>query len=107
VQLKHRVGVDDTLDAFAVHGVGGLLGAVLTGVLCVTPVQGLLASGDPTQLGKQLVGVLVAVAWSAVGTLLLGKLVDKLWGLRVSDQAERDGLDISIHGERGYHLEQA
>ena len=107
VQWKHRVGVDDTLDAFAVHGVGGLLGAVLTGVLCVTPVAGLLASGDPTQLGKQLVGVLAAVVWSGLGTFALGKLVDKLWGLRVSDQQERDGLDISTHGERGYHLEQA
>jgi Amt family ammonium transporter len=107
VQLKHRVGVDDTLDAFAVHGVGGLLGAVLTGVFCVTPVAGLLASGDATQLGKQIVGVLAAVAWSAAGTFVLAKAVDVLWGLRVTDQQERDGLDISIHGERGYHLEQA
>jgi Amt family ammonium transporter len=107
VQLKHRLGVDDTLDAFAVHGVGGLLGAVLTGVLCVTPVAGLLSSGDATQLGKQLVGVLASVAWAAAGTFVLGKIVDVVWGLRVSDQQERDGLDISIHGERGYHLEQA
>jgi Amt family ammonium transporter len=107
VQWKHRVGVDDTLDAFAVHGVGGLLGAVMTGVLCVTPVAGLWASGDAAQLGKQVVGVLAAVVWSAAGTFALGKLVDAIWGLRVSDQHERDGLDISIHGERGYHLEQA
>jgi Amt family ammonium transporter len=107
VQLKHKVGVDDTLDAFAVHGVGGLLGALLTGVFCVAPVAGLLSSGDATQLGKQLVGVLASVAWAAAGTFVLGKLVDVVWGLRVSDQQERDGLDISIHGERGYHLEQA
>jgi Amt family ammonium transporter len=107
VQLKHKAGVDDTLDAFAVHGVGGLLGALLTGVFCVTPVAGLLSSGDPTQLGKQAVGVAVAVVWSAAGTFVIAKVVDKLWGLRVSDQQERDGLDISIHGERGYHLEQA
>jgi Amt family ammonium transporter len=107
VQWKHKVGIDDTLDAFAVHGIGGLLGAVLTGVFCVTPVAGLFASGDPTQLGKQLVGVLASVVWAAAGTFVLGKLVDVVWGLRVSDQQERDGLDISIHGERGYHLEQA
>jgi Amt family ammonium transporter len=107
VQWKHRIGVDDTLDAFAVHGVGGLLGAVLTGVFCVTPVAGLLSSGDPTQLGKQLLGVLAAVLWAGIGTFVLAKMVDARWGLRVTDQQERDGLDISIHGERGYHLEQA
>jgi Amt family ammonium transporter len=106
VQAKHRVGIDDTLDAFAVHGVGGLLGALLTGVLCVTPVKGLLASGTANQLGLQAIGVLVAVVWSAA-MFVIGKVVDRLWGLRVTDQQERDGLDISIHGERGYHLEQA
>jgi Amt family ammonium transporter len=70
-------------------------------------VAGLLSSGDPTQLGKQALGVAVAVVWSAAGTFVIAKAVEKLWGLRVSDQQERDGLDISIHGERGYHLEQA
>jgi len=107
VQLKHRAGVDDTLDAFAVHGVGGLLGAILTGVLCVTPVRGLFASGDPTQLGKQLVGVAAAVVWAGGITYVLARVIHATIGLRVTDQQERDGLDISIHGERGYHLDQA
>ena len=106
VLLKHKVGVDDTLDAFSVHGVGGLVGALLVGVFCFTPVGGVI-EGNFNQLGKQAVGVGAAVAWSALGTLVLAWLVNKFVGLRVSDQMERDGLDISIHGERGYHLEQA
>ncbi|MBI5498223.1 MAG: ammonium transporter [Deltaproteobacteria bacterium] len=106
VQLKHRFGVDDTLDAFSVHGVGGLLGAVLVGVFCFTPVGGVLA-GSFAQLGKQLVGVAVAVVYAGAGTAVLALLVKKVLGLRVTDQMERDGLDIGIHGERGYHLEQA
>jgi Amt family ammonium transporter len=106
VQAKHRFGVDDTLDAFAVHGVGGLLGAVLTGVFCFTPTLGLVY-GSAHQLGLQLLGVTVAVLYAGVGTLVIGGILHKTLGLRVSDQNERDGLDISIHGERGYHLEQA
>ena len=106
VQLKHRIGVDDTLDAFGVHGVGGIVGALLVGVFCFTPVHGLL-SGDPSQLVKQLIGVGVAIVYAAVGTAVIGKAIDRTLGLRVTDQVERDGLDITIHGERGYHLDQA
>ena len=106
VQAKHRLGVDDTLDAFGVHGVGGLLGALLTGVFCFTPAKGLIF-GETHQLGLQALGVAVAVVYAGLGTLVIGWLIDKTLGLRVSDQNERDGLDISIHGERGYHLEQA
>jgi Amt family ammonium transporter len=106
VQAKHRLGVDDTLDAFGVHGVGGLLGAVLTGVFCFTPAKGLIF-GETHQLGLQLLGVVVAVLYAGLGTLAIGLALQKTLGLRVTDQSERDGLDISIHGERGYHLEQA
>lgn len=108
VQLKGRFGVDDTLDAFGVHGVGGLLGALLVGVFCFTPVAGLIYQGGGfAQLGKQAVGVLVAVLFSAVGTLLIGLVLKATVGLRVTSQVEQDGLDIGVHGERGYHLEQA
>lgn len=106
VQMKHRAGVDDTLDAFGIHGVGGILGALLVGVFCFTPVQGLIF-GNVAQLGKQAVGVVVALAWAGVGSWILAKVVGATVGLRVTDQMERDGLDIAIHGERGYHLEQA
>ncbi len=106
VQAKHRLGVDDTLDAFSVHGVGGILGALLVGVFCFTPVQGVLW-GNWSQLGKQLVGVGVSIVFAAVGTFVLAALVRAVFGLRVTEQVERDGLDITIHGERGYHLEQA
>jgi Amt family ammonium transporter len=103
VQLKSRHKIDDSLDAFGVHGVGGMWGAIATGIFCFTPVAGLLA-GNPAQLGKQAVGALVAATFAFVGTLIIGKFVDATFGLRVTDQQERDGLDISIHGERGYHL---
>lgn len=103
VRLKARFGYDDSLDAFGVHGVGGIWGALATGLFAVTPVAGLLA-GQPTQLVKQLVGVVVTIVFSALGTFLLVLLVQRLMGLRVSERQERDGLDITVHGERGYHL---
>ncbi len=103
VQLKHRFKVDDTLDAFAVHGVGGLLGAILVGVFCFTPAPGLL-HGEVTQLGKQFVGVAVTVVFAGLGTLIIGTLVDRLVGLRVSPEEEAEGLDLHTHGERGYHI---
>ncbi len=106
VQQKARWKVDDSLDAFGVHGVGGLLGALLVGVFCFTPNEGLLA-GSFTQLGKQAIGVAVAVVFAGLGSLLLGVLTHKVIGLRASERSERDGLDITVHGERGYHLEQA
>lgn len=103
VRLKARFGYDDSLDAFGVHGVGGIWGALATGVFAVTPVAGLLA-GAPAQLVKQVVGVAVTVVFAGAGTWLLARLVDRLMGLRVSESQERDGLDITVHGERGYHL---
>jgi Amt family ammonium transporter len=103
VQLKHRFSYDDSLDAFGVHGVGGMLGALLTGVFCFTPVAGLALGGGVTQLGKQAVGVGVAIVFAVAGTLLIGALLRATLGLRATDEQERDGLDISVHGERAYH----
>jgi Amt family ammonium transporter len=106
VQHKTRLRVDDSLDAFGVHGVGGLVGALLVGVFCFTPAPGVI-HGSFVQLGKQVVGVGVAVAFAAVGTWLVASVVRRLVGLRVDERHERDGLDLALHGERGYHLEAA
>jgi ammonium transporter, Amt family len=106
VQAKNKLRYDDSLDAFGVHGVGGVVGALLTGVFCFTPVVGLLGGGFG-QLGKQAVGVLVAIVFAGVGTFLIAFVVQKLFGLRAQDQQEQDGLDIAVHGERGYHLDAA
>ncbi len=106
VVLKTRLGYDDALDAFGVHGVGGLLGALLTGVFAEKAINpagadGLLA-GNPSQLGVQVIGVLASGAYAVVVTWGLLKLIDKTIGLRVDEQCEREGLDLTLHGEEGY-----
>jgi Amt family ammonium transporter len=106
VQLKERWHYDDSLDAFGVHGVGGILGALLTGVFAQKALNpggadGLLA-GNPAQLGKQLVGILVVGAYSALLTYGLLKLIDRTMGLRAAKDDELEGLDASQHGESGY-----
>lgn len=106
--VKHRLGYDDALDAFGVHGVGGTLGALLTGVFAtravipgrITP-QGLL-EGNLQQVLFQVVGVLAAAAVAVLGSVFLLKLIDHFVGLRVSPHDELTGLDISQHGEEGY-----
>ena len=103
VRLKSRLGYDDSLDAFGVHGVGGIWGALATGLFCVIPVAGLFG-GNPAQLMKQLLGVMVTLAFAGFGTFVIASLLRVTMGLRVSEQQERDGLDITVHGERGYHL---
>jgi Amt family ammonium transporter len=103
VQLKHSFGYDDSLDAFGVHGVGGTVGALLTGMFCFIPVTGLFTGGGVGQLGKQFVGVAATIVFVTVGTLVIGVIVKATVGLRASDEQERDGLDISVHGERAYH----
>ncbi|MDP3238096.1 MAG: ammonium transporter [Myxococcales bacterium] len=105
VQLKNRLNYDDSLDAFGVHGVGGILGALLTGVFCFTPVQGVL-SGDFSQLWKQALGVGVAIVFAGGATFLIATVLKATMGLRVTDQEERDGQDLHVHGERGYHFDQ-
>jgi Amt family ammonium transporter len=103
VQMKQRLGYDDSLDAFGIHGVGGVTGALLTGVFCFLPVVGLTHGGGAGQLVKQAVGVGVAIVFAAVGTLVIGLVLKAAIGLRATDEEERDGLDISVHGERAYH----
>lgn len=110
VLVKNRFGYDDSLDAFGVHGAGGTAGAILTGLFAssaINPVFGTgkatgLFEGNPHQLLNQLTGVAIAWVLSMVGTLAILLLVDKTMGLRVSEEDEREGLDLSQHGEEGY-----
>jgi Amt family ammonium transporter len=108
VVLKERFRYDDSLDAFGVHGVGGALGAILTGVFATKALNdagrdGLLA-GNPSQLGVQALGVGVVAAYAALVTFVLLKIIDKVMGLRVPVEDEREGLDATEHGETGYAL---
>jgi Amt family ammonium transporter len=109
VLLKSRLGYDDALDAFGVHGVGGAAGAVLTGVFAtaaLTPesVGGGVVAGNMKLLGVQLLGVGAAAAYAAVMTLGILKLVKLTVGLRVDPEIEHEGLDGNLHGESGYAL---
>jgi len=112
VFVKRKFGYDDTLDAFGVHGMGGTLGAILTGVFATRLVNnGLngkalgLVDGNPSQVLNQLVGVLISWGMAAVGTLVILKICDLLLGVRVDAEQETEGLDLSMHGEEGYNLE--
>ncbi len=100
VLLKTRLGYDDALDAFGVHGVGGALGALLTGVFARAAYGG--NDGSLTLLGKQALGVAAAGAWAAVVTFVLLKVIDTVIGLRVDPETEHDGLDGTLHGESAY-----
>ena len=109
--LKLKLGYDDSLDAFGVHGVGGTLGALLTGVFATTLVNpaatnGLLY-GNPGQLLQQLGAIAGTWIFAGVMTLIIAKIVDATVGLRVSEEEERSGLDQTQHGESGYNLEEA
>ncbi|WP_301101404.1 ammonium transporter [Propionivibrio sp.] len=111
--LKHLLGADDSLDVFGVHGVGGMLGAILTGIFCSpswggTGVYDYVANkvGDydmAAQVISQLWGVGTTIVWSAVVSLVAYKIVDMVIGLRVPEEEEREGLDITSHGETAYH----
>jgi Amt family ammonium transporter len=108
VLMKERLRYDDSLDAFGVHGVGGMWGALMTGVFARKDLNaagrnGLLA-GNPAQLGLQAIGVAAAGSYAAVVTLALLKLTDRLVGLRVTLDEEIEGLDASQHGESGYMM---
>ncbi|MBT9504361.1 MAG: ammonium transporter [Burkholderiaceae bacterium] len=115
--LKKMLGMDDSLDVFGIHGVGGIVGALLTGVFNSPSLGGPSAVGDwvtvtmvapeaysiAAQVWIQLKAVLVTVVWSGVVSLIAFKLVDMVIGLRVTEEEEREGLDISSHGETAYH----
>ena len=115
IKVKNIFGYDDSLDAFGVHGAGGTLGALLTGLFANSVINPIFGSGKATgffegnhrQVVNQLVGVVIAWTISIVGTLIILFVVDKLMGLRVSEDEEREGLDLSQHGEEGYDWEAA
>ncbi len=105
--IKQKIKIDDSLDVFAVHGVGGALGTILVSFLALSTFQGLgLAEGMTVgkQLGVQATGVVAVAAWSAIATFVIVKIASGMFGLRVPDEDEIEGLDITSHGERGYDL---
>jgi|KBSMisStandDraft_5_1062788.scaffolds.fasta_scaffold00729_18 Amt family ammonium transporter len=115
--VKKKFGYDDSLDAFGVHGAGGTLGAILTGVFATNAVNNGLKdnSGNPLPLGlvdghasqvlNQLIGTAIAWGLAIVGTLIILKICDALLGLRVTPEQEIEGLDLALHGEEGYIME--
>lgn len=112
-KVKAIFGYDDALDAFGVHGAGGTIGALLTGVFAQFAINPIFGDGKPVggldghwgQVGNQLVGVLIAWGFALVGTLALLKITDLITGIRVSEADEIEGLDITQHGEEAYNLE--
>ncbi|MFC1874846.1 ammonium transporter [Chloroflexota bacterium] len=104
VVLKNKLGFDDSLDVFAVHGMGGIWGALATGIFASSAVSGAsgLIEGNGSQVLTQLIGIVAVVAFAFIVTWILGKLVDVTVGLRVGQAEETIGLDISQHGERAY-----
>jgi Amt family ammonium transporter len=99
--LKRRLGYDDSLDVFGVHGVGGIVGALLTGVFAVEAIGGTggLLEGNAGQVGLQVYGIAVTVVYCAVVTAILVKVIDVIFKIRVDEESEREGLDIRLHGE--------
>jgi len=112
-KVKAIFGYDDALDAFGVHGAGGTIGALLTGVFAQQVINPIFGAGKPVggldghwgQVGNQLVGILIAWIFALVGTIVLLKIVDLLTGIRVPEEHEIEGLDITQHGEEAYNLE--
>jgi len=116
-KVKSKFGYDDSLDVFGVHCIGGITGALMTGILddpalggqgiadyTTKPGQMIAGTYDMAhQLAVQATGVATTLVWSGVISLILYVIIDKLWGLRVSEDVEREGLDIGEHGERAYH----
>jgi Amt family ammonium transporter len=105
--MKRSLNVDDSLDVFPVHGVGGILGTILTGVFVASQLGGIgypEGKGMADQVMVQLIGVLAVAAWSAIVTFVLLKLTDVVAGLRVTAEEETEGLDTALHNEKGYNL---
>jgi Amt family ammonium transporter len=102
--VKRKLGYDDSLDAFGVHGVGGIVGSVLTGAFASTALGGTEAVAVGRQLGVQLLACAATAAWSGGMTWVLMKVADRLVGARVDEEREMIGLDLTDHEERGYDL---
>lgn len=115
-EVKRRLGYDDSLDVFGVHGTAGTIGAIMTGVFATSAVNPIfkdaalnplpvgLVDGNPAQIINQLIAVGFTIAFAAAGSLLILKVVDLVFGVRVSVEEEMNGLDLSQHGEEGYNL---
>ncbi len=107
-RLKRAFGYDDTLDVFGVHAVGGIIGAVLTGIFCAQGLGGVGFGGDntsiPEQLVAQIIGVVATIIYSGIVSFIILKAVDAVIGLRVTEDEEAEGLDLAQHDERGYIL---
>jgi Amt family ammonium transporter len=115
--VKGRFGYDDALDAFGVHGAGGTIGALLTGVFATRAVNVVFRDpqgrplpvgwldGNAPQIGYQLVGIAMAWAFALVGTIVLLKITDLVVGVRAGEEQEIEGLDLTQHGEEAYNLE--
>jgi Amt family ammonium transporter len=115
--VKSRFGYDDTLDAFGVHGAGGTMGALITGVFATNAINDTLkdasgkalplgwVDGNPGQVLNQAIGVAIAIVLAVVGTLVILKITDLVVGVRVTKEEEYEGLDIALHGEEGYNLD--
>jgi Amt family ammonium transporter len=102
--VKNALGYDDALDVFGIHGVGGIIGAIGTGIVAA-PSLGGYGVGEYSiggQVWTQIVAVAVTLVWTGIGSVVLFKLVDLVVGLRVTQDAEREGLDLADHGERAY-----
>ena len=95
--LKRMLKYDDSLDAFGVHGIGGIVGALLTGFLAVESIGG--TAGSMAQFIIQVKGTAITIAYTAIGTFIILKVLDMIIGLRVAEDQEREGLDITLHGE--------
>ncbi|PCH74743.1 MAG: ammonia channel protein [Rhodobacteraceae bacterium] len=104
--VKNKFGYDDSLDVFGIHGIGGIIGAVGTGIFTSTALGGIGYGDGVTMMGQtwiQIQAVGITIAWGAVGSVVLYKLVDMIFGLRVEEDVEREGLDLTSHGESAYH----
>ena len=105
--IKRVLKIDDSLDVFPVHGVGGILGTLLTAVFYAQSLGGLQTGDDysiVSQLGVQAVGVIATIGWCGIATFIILKLVDAFVGIRVDEDQETEGLDIVLHNERGYNI---
>jgi Amt family ammonium transporter len=100
--VKSKLGYDDTLDAFGVHGIGGIVGAILTGVFASPVVNSLVTKGTGEQVMVQVKATLITAVYSFVVSFILFKVIDLVMGLRVSESEERIGLDLTQHKESAY-----
>ncbi len=104
--VKNRLGYDDSLDVFGIHGIGGITGAIGTGIFTSSALGGIGYGEGVTmamQVWVQIKGVIVTILWSGIGSAILFKVVDVIVGLRVDEETEREGLDLAEHGESAYH----